>query len=167
MTHTCRPERMEDSPVPRRILAGSMRTCVHWFTLIKFNIVNLKQVVSQFAYVLIGRLHMWALAKSLRVMSSTARCHVSMWFLIGGLAESARSRRGVVAESSRSRCAQAYFLLAGLGTTRSTQATTTTNAPLCATMLHVVVVVVFVAPHGTARVGIRNPLSGHKFSSRD
>ena len=110
MIHTCRPGRMEDSPIPRRILAGSMRTCVHWLTLIKFNIVNLKQVVAPFTYLFIGRLHTRALAKSLRVMPSAARCHVSMWFFIGDLAESARSRRGVGAESARSRRTEAYFL---------------------------------------------------------
>ena len=50
-----------------------------------------------------------------------------------------------------------------LGTRMSTQVTTT-NTPICATMLHVVVVVVVVvAPHGAARVGIHNPLSGHLF----
>ena len=45
-------------------------------------------------------------------MPSTARCHISMWVLIGGLAESPRSRRGVVAESSRSRRTEAYFCVA-------------------------------------------------------
>ena len=78
-----------------------------------------------------------------------------------------RSRRGVGAESSRSHRGAAarkpIFCGQDLCTTMPTQVTTT-NTPICATILHVfVVVVVVVAPHGAARVGIHNPLSGHLF----
>ena len=66
--------------------------------LFKFNIVNLKQVVGQIHCVFIGERHVWPLA-----VHSLERC---VWrsdlFFIGGfrgvIAESSRSRRGVVAE---------------------------------------------------------------------
>ena len=53
---------------------------------------------------------MWALVMGLRAMHAKGVCCVSIWFLIGGVAESARSRRGVVAESARSRRREAKFL---------------------------------------------------------